>query len=515
MSNSFVEKLGENTNVTFVPRPARPKLIASANEIRLLAARPMRNKITTSTIYLLTAATGSLFAISRNNGWVESVLAWLCVCAVPLFFIFAYSRTLPCLSFSRRRVIYESIFHVIAAIAATVLFTLFSPFWKNQVRDVGESLLFFLVPLSVLVVFLVAGLSLLLKKKSTLAIVAILFIWPYWFLLAMATEGYFYQDLGIYAVGHFLLFVSPIFFAFAAGAVIWQPRLAHGCALLGFVAVPSAYWNLKDSGLGNVWVLFNQPNGRFNSYPPGLVLGIPFVGLLAVSLGISVLRLLPSGWTLRKIPASDRTWPAVAASLVFMIVWFCQSVTPYRLPGALDYSGWPILQILRVEKRGLQFHETRVSVEGYKRKSYFDIRSVGFSENDRRLLSYRFSKTYSTAQLNDPLREQIRAMLTSSSESHPKWEWVPVKPVRNWNADNWYVIVEGAGLKVYTKENKTVPPPDVVNLFNQLEILQRSSPHQEEMRDVCLGFCYDPLSAMGYLFANHRCFNAGQGMVCR
>src|SRR5580765_4084416 len=131
-------------------------------------------------------------------------------------------------------------------------------------------------------------------------------------------KGTFIRTSVSMLVGHFLLFVSPIFFAFAAGAVIWQPRLAHGCALLGFVAVPSAYWNLKDSGLGNVWVLFNQPNGRFNSYPPGLVLGIPFVGLLAVSLGISVLRLLPSGWTLRKILASDRTWPAVAASLVFI-----------------------------------------------------------------------------------------------------------------------------------------------------------------------------------------------------
>ena len=106
-------------------------------------------------------------------------------------------------------------------------------------------------------------------------------------------------------------------------------------------------------------------------------------------------------------------------------------------------------------------------------------------------------------------------MLTSSTESHPKWEWGPVKPVRNWNADNWYVIVEGAGLKVYTKENNAVPPPDVVSLFNQLEKLPRSSPGQEEMRDVCLGFCYDPLSAMGYLFANHRWYNAGHGVVCR
>jgi len=474
----------------------------------------MRDKITTSTIYLLTAASGSLFAISQNNGWLESLVVWLCVCAAPLLFVFAYSQTLPCLSFSRHRLVRESIFHGIAAIAATVLFTKFSPFWKNPFRNLGESLLFFVVPLSILVMFLVAGVSLLLEKKSTLAIVAILFIWPYWFLLALATEGYFYQDLDIRAAGHFLFFVSPIFFAFAAGAVFWQPRLAHGCALLGVVAIPSAYWNLKDWGLGNVWVLFNQPDGRFTSYPPGFVLGIPFVGLLAVSLGISILRLIPSGWTLRKIPISDRTWPAFAASSAFIVVWFCQSVMPYRMPGAVDGAGWPLLRILHVEKQGLQFHETRVSVVGHKFRSGFDIRSVGFSESDRRLFRYRFVDRFSTAQLDEPLREQIRAMLTASTESHPKWEWVHVKPVRNWNADNWYVIVEGAGLKAYTKDD-AVPPPDIVNLFNQLEKLPRSSPGQEEMRDVCLGFCYDPLSAMGYLFANNRCFNAGQGTVCR
>lgn len=76
-------------------------------------------------------------------------------------------------------------------------------------------------------------------------------------------------------------------------------------------------------------------------------------------------------------------------------------------------------------------------------------------------------------------------------------------------------MVEGAGLKVYTNENQAVPPPDVVNLFNQLEKLPRSSPGQQVMKDVCLGFCYDPLSAMGYLYANHRCHNDAHGLVCR
>ena len=198
---------------------------------------------------------------------------------------------------------------------------------------------------------------------------------------------------------------------------------------------------------------------------------------------------------------------------MFMMIWFCQSVMPYRIPGAVDYSAWPILQILHVEKRGLQFHETRVSVSGRRVRSEYFPRSARFSGNDRRLVHYRFLERASTGQISDALSERVRAFLTSSNQPQPTWD--PVKPIRNWNADNWYVIAEGAGLKAYTKENGSVPPPEIVNLFNDLEKLPQSSWSQSERKDVCLGFCYDPLSEMGYLYANHRCFNDGHGVVCR
>jgi hypothetical protein len=344
---------------------------------------------------------------------------------------------------------------------------------------------------------------------------ALLLVWPYWFLLALITEGKFYQDTESYAVCYFLFFVSPIFFAFAAGAAFWNSKLAHAFALLCLAAIPSMYWNLRDNGMGNVWVMFNQPKDRFAFFPPHFVFAIFFLGLFALALGTSLLRLLPGRWTLRKNPISNRTWPAFVASVAFMIVWFCQSVMPYRIPGAVDYAGWPILQILHIEKRGLQVHETTVSVSGYKFRNGFDIRSVYLLENDRRLLQYRFAHRSSTAELTDSLREQIRAMLSSSVQPHPEWEWDQAKPVRDWNADNWYVIIEGGGMKAYTKQNNAVPPPAIVNLFNDLEKLPQTSPGQMEMRDVCLGFCYDPLSAMGYLYANHRCHNNGQGTVCR
>ena len=104
-------------------------------------------------------------------------------------------------------------------------------------------------------------------------------------------------------------------------------------------------------------------------------------------------------------------------------------------------------------------------------------------------------------------------MLTASNQKHASWE--SVKPVRNWSADNWYVIAEGSGLKSYTTENGSLPPRELVDLFNDLENLPHASETQSELKDVCLGFCYDPLSAMGYLYANHRCRNDGHGVVCR
>jgi hypothetical protein len=368
------------------------------------------------------------------------------------------------------------------------------------------------VPLAGAVVFLVAASSLLLRNKSGVAALASILIWPSWLVLALVFEGRD-QGTGIYAVCYFLCFLTPIFLAFAAGMALLWPRFADAIALLGVLAIPSLYWNLRDSGLGNVWLLFNQPDDRFAFYPPGPVFGIFFVALLGLAAVTAVLRLLPSSWVFRKSPVSDRTWPAVLASLAVMTVWFCQSVMPYRIPGAVDYAGWPVLQILHVQKRGLRFHETCVSVSGHAFRNGYDLRSVGFSGDDRRLLQYRFKERWASGQLSESIAERVRAMLTASSQ--PRAPWDPIKPVRNWNADNWYVIAEGAGLKTYTTENGSAPPKELVDLFNDLEKLPHSSETQSELKDVCLGFCYDPLSAMGYLYANHRCFNAGHGNVCR
>lgn len=468
-----------------------------------------------SIIYLVTSAVGSLFVISHNStsSWLELPVIWLCVSAAPLLFVFAYPRCLLAGTALRRHLTYGFIFHIVGAVSTGVFFLVVSPFWKNPVRDPGESIFVLLVPLGILVIFLVAAISLLLGNKSGLAMLASVLVWPYWLVLALACEGRWYQDTGIRAAFYFLCFLTPNFLAFAAGAISWSPTFAHATALLGILAGPSLYWNLRDSGMGNVWVMFNQPDNRFAAYPPFFVFGICFVALLAVATVTAILRLVPSLFPSRRLPVSDRIWPAFVVSLVVMIVWFCQSVMPYRIPGAVDYAGWPVLQILHIQKRGLQFEETCVSISGYRMKNNYWLRSVNFSGGNRRLLQYRFKATGATGQLSDSIRERVIAMLMASSQTHALWD--PVKPVRNWNADNWYVIAEGSGLKSYTIDNRSLPPRELVDLFNDLENLPHWSEAQSELKDVCLGFCYDPLSAMGYLYANHRCFNGGHGVVCR
>jgi hypothetical protein len=71
------------------------------------------------------------------------------------------------------------------------------------------------------------------------------------------------------------------------------------------------------------------------------------------------------------------------------------------------------------------------------------------------------------------------------------------------------------GLKAYTTANGSAPPQEIVALFDDLEKLPRSSEGQSDRKDLCLGFCYDPLSELGFLYANHRCFSDGHGTVCR
>jgi hypothetical protein len=184
--------------------------------------------------------------------------------------------------------------------------------------------------------------------------------------------------------------------------------------------------------------------------------------------------------------------------------WFSQSVMPYRIPGALD-SDYPILGILHVEKRGLQFHETSISV--FRNDSFY------VSRNDRRLFQYHFQQLDSRGKVPPALMQRIYAAVQSPELS--KRDSAVIKPIRAWNTTRWYLLVERAGFHAYTSETGTNPPQEIISIFDNLDSEQRFSPDSQAARnDVCLGFCYDPLSGLGLLYSNRRCFTDDHGFHC-
>jgi hypothetical protein len=475
----------------------------------------VQRKSLTVLIYFSAAVAASFVWITRQHEGFSSaaLLGWLLLFAAPLLFVFAYSRFLfaacpPQTSGLR----YAAILHGLLAAITTLLFAIFgSPFWKNPMRD-ADSFLLLAIPIVVLPVFLVAGLSLLLRNRSTLARFASFLFWPYWLLLALTLVGRFFEASTFRTAFCYLCFLSSVLFAFAAGAISHRPAIAHFSALAGLVSMPWIYWTtLQDTPLGNIWTVFNVPDRELLMYNSLRLaeLIIFSVALIVLAITTSAVRLLPASWSLRRLPLCERTWPAFGASLLFLAIWFSQSVMPYRISGAVEYAGWPILQILHVEKRGLQFHESCISVSGYRNHP----ESVSFSWNDRRLFEYRFQQNDASGELPEALKVRIQSIVQSSDSATRNWD--TVKPLRGWNEEGWYLRQEGIGLKAYAAGNGTAPPQEIVDLFNELQKIPRVRETQSDMKDVCFGFCYDPLSALGLLYANHRCHYDGHSYVCR
>ncbi len=465
----------------------------------------MWRKALTILIYGLAAVAASFFWVTRAQGGLgsEAILGWLLLFSAPFLFVFAYPRFLfvsATPETSRQRS--AAILHGSGAALATILFVVLgSAFWNNPLRD-ANSMLLLAVPIVAESIFLVAALSLLIKNRSTLTSLGSFLFWPYWLVLALTFCGRFFEATIFRTALGFLCFMVPLFFAFAAGAVSYRPTIAHCSALAGFVSAPWVYWTtLQDTPLGNIWTQFNVPDRELLMYNmlAFAKLTILSVGLMVAAIAIAAVRLLPTRWKIRGLPFCERTWPAFVVALIFVVLWFSQSVMPYRISGAIDYAGWPILQILHVEKRGLQFHETCISVWGYPNHP----ESVSFSGNDRRLLQYRFQQKQAWGELPKPLKDRVGSIIQSSQV--PTRNWDAIQPLRTWNVDGWYFTGEGIGLTVYTTDKGAIPPQEIVDLFHDLERLPHLRESESDRKDVCLGFCYDPLSGLGSLYANHRC----------
>ncbi len=168
-------------------------------------------------------------------------------------------------------------------------------------------------------------------------------------------------------------------------------------------------------------------------------------------------------------------------------------VTPYSLP--IFGGGTPAeFRILHVQKRGLHFREVSVGV----------WHEVYVSRQNRRLFQYRSVGQCARGALwhaSPALSERVHKF--AQRPELRKLRTGPAKSLWSWNAEAWYIVLEDSHVLAFTTEYGTRPPEEVIALFGELEKL----PAEQTacvLKDVCLGFCYDPIAALGFTMLAER-----------
>lgn len=292
---------------------------------------------------------------------------------------------------------------------------------------------------------------------------------------------------------------SPIVFLCACILVVVIPHSGYVLGLVGCLLALPLFVRMEISlAPWNSWIFLNQDGSTYfrGGVPLFAKLRILAPVLIVIALTTTSLRLLPGQWLVRKLAWRTRTWPALAVAFFVLTVWFVHSAVPYSV-AAFDHPSHFEFRILHVQKRGLSFHETRVS-------EYRDAR-VWIFRHDRRLLQYRFGDRVSTLALGDQspaILERVRALVQSPALW--KLHTQPTKALWSWDAEGWFVVLKDSKLLAFTSEYGTAPPPEVTALFHEIEQLPASSEKQFDVSDVCLGFCYDPLAALGFSVLRQR-----------
>jgi hypothetical protein len=275
-----------------------------------------------------------------------------------------------------------------------------------------------------------------------------------------------------------------------------RPRVGHVTTAIG-AALP-LFWiyRAESRAFMNTWVLLNASEGReetvFLRYAQ---LRIIWAALLLLAVATALISSLPPRWHVREMPVNRRTWPAFIVAFLVIAWWFAASAFPYRQPVILDAMA-PELSVLHVEKNGLDFHETRVSV-------YRDGRFL-MTHNDRHLFRYRFEEEWHEGTLTDSQATQLKTLLALPDLQRTE-DRAP-RALRVMHGDGWYTEMGRFAIAAFTTENATAPPAELLAFFRgAIEIPNKGPLYYYEVRDVCLGFCYDPQAGLGYRALNQRC----------
>jgi hypothetical protein len=471
------------------------------------------SKILVAFIYLSAAVAIGYWCSAYSHGEVlgsysaiHLTVRFLLIFGAPAIFAVAYARLVldPALKRYQRLLL---IFANCAFVAAVVFY--FEIPWRALVSNgershATEIILKLVIPL----VFLLISLAIFRKYayRYVLGTVAVVVLWLYVAAIAFGSVISFWDEPAS-AVLLYAVVISPLVLIFAAGAVPHSPRVAFWAGLTGaFMVLPEfirSEMSAYTFAMANSWISFNLSDRHSEGYFLLAKLKILASALLVVSIVISALRLLPEHWSLRGSPLGARTWPAFATSFMVIAIWYGFAVTPYRVPMIVD-GFWPQLSVLHVEKHGLQFHETRVSVS---RDGRFWV-----YRNNRRLFQYQFQDTLEEGSGLSARAYQLASAIIQSSKSRGTDSWP--KPLRARDAEGWYVLAEGSGIRAYTSELGTVPPSEVVEMFHDVETQKTTQTWPSFSRDVCLGFCYDPPAGLGIVYVNSRCRTDRNGTRC-
>jgi hypothetical protein len=475
--------------------------------------KPNLSKIVVVVSYLLAAVaicTWSLtYGATRLLGGITPSAAYLpalFLFAPLLAFAIAYARLVSDSSLGKNQRIVAII--VNCCMAAGVLFYL--RFVRTPGLPVNEESLTTTLIIRVIIplFFLLVSLTIVRKYafRYPLGTIAACIVFPYCAVIALESAIGRWDDPRS-AVLLYLVFISPLIFGFAGAATYYSPPVGYKTGLAaGCMALPWLIWSEGfpfNFQMVNSWITFNLSDR--DDFGNILLAGLKILafGLIVIAIVVSALRLIPPRWTFRNSPLCTRTWPAFAVCIVALATWFGCAAPPYRIPMIVD-SVWPELSVLHVEKQGLQFHETRVSV--------WRNRDFSIFRNDRRLFQYQFTQRLEEGYgLPPSVFQHVTALVRSSQPQVPAiWP----RTLRTWNAEGWYLLTGRTRVLVYTPELGTVPPKEITDLVHEIEVQETARKSQSYVRDVCLGFCYDPLAGLGIIYINSRCRTDRNGTRC-
>jgi hypothetical protein len=310
---------------------------------------------------------------------------------------------------------------------------------------------------------------------ATLALVVYFRFFGYWIPVAWTAN----RNELVSLLGAGLLLASSI-------RVFMGRKLGDLLALVGVLCAWSSFrLVLFNHNSFSAWVVFNMPGGgpELRSAFFMATLTILAASTLVAATACSALRLTPTTWIVGKIPLRDRAWPGLASALLFVVVWYVKTVSPYQIPIFDIHQTRPTISVLHVEKHGLHFSETNLAV-------YRDGRFY-LTSDDRSLFQYSFQRAWASGDITG----DCVLLFNRLANSPPEFTGSHVSsyvPPRTWNADRWYIYVgESTGRKP-TSVDSAIVPDDVLRLFYGSQKLLYGPVKQETARDVCLGFCYDP-----------------------